>query len=65
MAFISREDLRTPICTALYRLCTQNRDVLKVWQLGCSQLIFWDEREVGHCSAFVSDRTTVAADRSR
>ncbi|BDA46153.1 RRP12-like protein [Coccomyxa sp. Obi] len=29
MAFISREDLRTPICTALYRLCTQNRDVLK------------------------------------
>ena len=30
MAFISRADLHTPICTALYRLCTQNRDVLKV-----------------------------------
>lgn len=33
MAFINRTDLHATICTALYRLCTQNRDVLKVGHL--------------------------------
>lgn len=37
MAFINRADLRAPICAALYRLCSQNREILKVinhW-IGC------------------------------